>query len=391
MSNEIYRNIFQILKSFIFDEVPDLDQVHNWDDIFYYSKIHSLVGTVGYVVTKYKLCDDHAYAGKFEQAVIERFGYQYRRNKQMERLISVLNEKGIDHLLMKGYIVKDLYPVPELRSYGDIDFVIKKEDRERTDSLMKELNYESNEQWEPVYSYKKDTEYYEIHTEMLDSEINDGTQREYFRDFWTHAIKTDEHTYVLDKEYHFLYLIAHLAKHASRSGAGLRMYLDIALYIKEYRKTLNWDYVLGQLDVLNLKQFFYTVCNACDDWFAVEPPCHIEPIDTEVLEQFTEMTMRGGTFGYYDSNDAIAALKESHVRDSKFKTIAEQIFPPAGEIESRYKYLQKHKWLLPVAWVDRVIRNRKLITKRINTAKDILELDNKEINKVLDLNKKIGL
>ena len=391
MNNSTYTNIFQITKSFIFDEKPVLSQECNWDELFYYGNIHSLLGIIGYVVTKYQLCDDPSYSYKFEKAMINYYGYQYRRNKQMERLITILNENQIDHLLMKGYIVKDLYPVPELRSYGDIDFVIKKEDRNKTDQLMIDLGYKYHEQWEPVYSYIKDTEYYEIHTEMLDSEISDGKQREYFYDFWNHAINKERHTYVLDDEYHFLYLLAHLAKHASRRGAGLRMYLDIAVYIDHYRNSLDWKYIIEQLEILNLKRFFYSVCSLCKRWFSVEPPCYIEYIDDETAERFTEITMNGGTFGFQNNNDAVTTLKESKEHNNKFRIIVRQIFPPVDKLQARYTYLQKNKWLLPVAWIDRVIRNRKLINRRINTAKEIVEMDRTEIDDVFDLNKKIGL
>lgn len=385
------KQLFGILKSFIYDEIPDTNGDFNWDEIFYYARIHSLSGIVGYVITKYSLCKDPVYAQKFEKLMINHYGYQYRRNKQMKRLIAVLNDNEIDHLLMKGYVMKDMYPIPELRSYGDIDFVIRKEDRDKTDQLMKQLGYESHENWEPVYSYKKDTEFYEIHTEMLDSEINDGKQREYFHDYWKHSLNVNQHTYVLNPDYHFLYLIAHLAKHASSRGAGLRMYLDIAIYIRQYRNTMNWDFILNQLEILNLNKFFCTVCTLCKLWFSVDPPCDIETIDQDAIDQFTEITLKGGTFGFHDSNNAITVLKESHDKSNKLKTIISQIFPPANEIQARYTYLQKHKWLLPMAWIDRVVRNRKLIGMRVNTAREIIQLDNHEIERIQNLNEKIGL
>lgn len=391
MTETCRKQIFHILKSFIFDEKPEPDQSFDWDELFYYAKIHSLSGIVGYIVTKYDLCDDESYSLKSENMMIQAYGIQYRRSRQMERLIRHLCENEIDHLLMKGYIVKDLYPVTELRSYGDIDFVIRKEDRVKTDQLMKDLGYESHDNWEPVYSYRRDTEYYEIHTEMLDSEINEGKQREYFHDFWNHAHQLSEHTYVLDEEYHFIYLLAHLAKHASRSGAGLRMYLDIALCIEKYRNTMNWEDILLQLEILDLKRFFYTVCTVCDEWFDVKPPCDIETIDQHSIDLFTEITLKGGTFGFHDSNNAITALKESHHKDSKLQTIIHQVFPPVNEIEARYTYLQQHHWLYPVALLDRVFRNRKLLSRRITTAKEIIRLDENEINEIYNLNKKIGL
>lgn len=384
-------DLFAIVQSFIRKEKPVLNQEYDWDELFHYAKIHSLSGIVGYIVTKYELYSDKEYASRFEYQMIHAYGIQYRRSMQMERLLVHLNEHGIDHLLMKGFVVKDLYPVPELRSYGDIDFVIRKEDRNKTDILMKKLGYESHGNWEPVYSYKKDTEYYEIHTEMLDSEINDGNQREYFRDFWNHAYQLKDHTYVLDNEYHFLYLLTHLAKHASRRGAGIRMYLDIALYIQKYRDSFDWNHIKEQLDVLGLKRFFYTVCTVCKQWFDVEPPCEIEEIDRDSIDLFTEITLKGGTFGFAETSDAVTAIKESHNKDSKLKTILNQIFPPVNEIEARYTYLQKHRWLYPVALIDRVFRNRKLINRRINTAKEIIQLKDNELRNINNLNKEIGL
>lgn len=61
----------------------------------------------------------------------------------MNQLIHQLDAHQIDHLLFKGFIVRDYYtPCPELRTFGDIDFVIRKEDRQKCDELMKELGYE---------------------------------------------------------------------------------------------------------------------------------------------------------------------------------------------------------------------------------------------------------
>ena len=357
--------IFQLIRAFIFDEKPVLTGEINWDDIFHYCSIHSVTGIVGYVVLKYGLCEDAEAAAKFESEMILVYGRQYRRRCQMERLIKRLNEHEIDHLLMKGYIIKDLYSVPELRSYGDIDFVIHKEDRIRT--------------------------YCEIHTEILDAEISDGKQREYFHDMWDHSVCIHQHTYQFEKEYHFAYLIAHLAKHASKKGAGIRMYLDIALFIKEYRNIVNWAEILKRLDELDLKRFFYTVCTACDQWYGIEPPCNIDTIDPKAFDMFAEMTFEGGTFGFSNLNDAIEALKETDVSQSRLKTVMNQIFPSADEIQARYTYLQKHRWLLPVAWVDRVFRNRDLLGKRIHMAKEIMDADENEVKQIRDLNKEIGL
>ena len=44
-------------------------------------------------------------------------------------------------VLMKGSVVQESYPVPALRSMGDIDIIIHTEDREKTDAVMQAEGY----------------------------------------------------------------------------------------------------------------------------------------------------------------------------------------------------------------------------------------------------------
>lgn len=386
--------ILNILRAFIHDQKPDLEGYIDWNAVFEYAKKHSIKGIVGYICTKYELCTDEQYASAMEAAMINCYGIQLRRDHQMKHLINLLNENSIDHVLMKGYVTREIYPVPELRSYGDIDFLIRKEDRKKTDQLMKQSGYSCHHNWEPVYSYKKDTEFYEIHTELLDSEISDGKQIEYFKDVWNHLIHRDGCTYVMNDEYHIVFLISHLAKHAAKRGAGLRMYLDIALCFEQYRYIADWNYILKQLEILELDKFFNTICNVCKEWFQVDPPCKTISLDEKTIDLFTEVTMRGGTFGFYGSDPALSALKElkkEYSRLDKIKILFHQMFPGPAAMEARYTYLQNRHWLLPVAWVDRIFRNRFLIQRRVDTAKKIVSADESEIVKLRELNKKIGL
>lgn len=394
MTDQTTENILDLLDAFIHDEKPGLQADPDWNAVFECAKKHSVTGIIGYICTRYNLCDNPQEASVMESAMTSCYGMQYRRAEQMKRLIRLLNENSIDHVLMKGYITKDIYPVPELRSYGDIDFLIRKEDRLKTDELMKQHGYICKYDWEPVYSYRQDTEFYEIHTELLDSEISEGKQVEYFRDVWDHIRLTNDHTYVMDNEYHIIYLLSHLAKHAARRGAGLRMYLDIALYFERYRDTADWEYIRDQLEVLGLKRFFYTVCDACERWFRVSAPCTYTPVSDETFELFTAITVTGGTFGFYGSDPALTALKEvktEYSRFDKFKIIIGQLFPGADQIEARYTYLQKRRWLLPIAWIDRIFRNRTQILGRVDTARRIVSADKAEVVKLRDLNKEIGL
>ena len=54
-----------------------------------------------------------------------------RRAEQTRQLASQLDKNGIECIYFKGFVVRDYYPFPELRSYRDVDFVIHKEDRKK--------------------------------------------------------------------------------------------------------------------------------------------------------------------------------------------------------------------------------------------------------------------
>ena len=73
---------------------------------------------------------------------------------------------------VKGYYLRKLYPVPELRTFGDIDMLIHREDRQKVHELMLSLGYSVKQNWEPTYSYIKGAEYYEIHTNLMDGNLD---------------------------------------------------------------------------------------------------------------------------------------------------------------------------------------------------------------------------
>ena len=95
---------------------------------------------------------------------------------------------------------------------------------------MLSLGYTVKQDWEPTYSYIKDAEYYEIHTNLMDGNLDGRTDLQaYFDAAWAHAEPDDGLRFRPEDDFHFIYTVCHLAKHLYGGGAGLRMYLDVAL------------------------------------------------------------------------------------------------------------------------------------------------------------------
>ena len=394
--NSVQKAILTILKAFLNDqkniEIPD---GFDWNEFDKLVRINNISGIVGYLFLQSAVDTIPAEIRKrYRIEFLTTASVSASREDSMESLIGVLKANDIDHLLFKGYVVRDLYTVPELRTFGDIDFAIKLKDRQKCDELMRQNGYQLLENWEPVYVYESAIERYEVHTELLDSNLNEKADyRQYFKDFWEHALKKDEHTYVLEPEYHLIFLLMHIAKHLYGSGAGIRMYLDIAFYIRKYRQTIDWKRFKSEIDSLKLSKFVNTVFTAVQEWFGIESPVPLEKTDNGFTERFLTFTLNGGVFGFEDKSSALTQLRKNTSEDSvsRTKTLLNRAFPPVRNMEARYTYLQTKPWLLPAAWVHRFFKKKNTTGEYLKESRELLSFDENEVLKMKQLYDEIGL
>lgn len=393
--NKEYRYLLHILKAFIHEEAPKKQEDVDWAELDQLADIHSVGGILGFMVKQYQLCDEPAVMERMRHRCMSNIVLFTRRAAQMEQLIQNMRKEQIDHILFKGYVVKDYYPIPELRSYGDIDFIIRPEAREKSHQLMLSQNYNIKTDWEPVFSYYKDTEYYEIHTDIMEVDVSEKADyRGYFRHMWEHVVQVDDYTWNLTPEFHFLYLLTHIAKHIYGSGAGVRMYMDIAVFIRHFEDNIDWKFVDQELHKLELYDFCCVVLTAVKDWFNVDSPIEFKPASKETMDEFTIFTMEAGIFGYVNRESGVNALKKNEQEEekvSRFSTLMHRLFPAASDIEKRYTYLKGRHWLLPMAWVHRFIRTRDKWEGHAHEAKVIMSADEEEVMRLRKIYKDIGL
>lgn len=363
------------------------------------ARIHSVYGILCYVYMKNPEGIPPAILPALRQQCYTELAVYAERAQQMKVLAEALDNEGIDCLLFKGFVVREYYPVPELRTFGDIDFVIRQEDREKSDALMKKLGYQPKENWEPVYAYVKGSEFYEVHTNVMEVDVSDAADYvEYYSHIWEHTqpsmVVEKSHALEFKPEFHFLYLLTHIAKHISASGAGIRMYLDIAFFIRHFGETLDWKWVLEELKKLHMDAFANMVFTVVERWFGVAGPVECKAISQQTLDDFLAFTLEGGVYGFVGRDKGTVFLKQHNRNEedvSKAKTLLYHAFPPKKVLENRFTYLQKHGWLLPAAWVHRLAVSRKEWRRFADHTKDILQADSEEVLKLKRIYKEIGL
>lgn len=383
--------LISLLRAFIHGTAPEKPEGLSWERLISLAGIHAVTGIVGHMAMKYDLCPEPETRKKLRTVCMQTVNLYTRRAALAQKLTGDLAAEQVPTVAMKGYILRQYYPVPELRTYGDVDLTIRPEDRAKCHQLMLDWGFAPGEDWEPVYSYRRGEEYYELHTRLLDVlPTGDPALADYFADPWQHAVKSPDEGWQFTPRYHFVYLIAHIAKHLRGGGSGLRMYLDIAAFLLSHDSNMNWEEVRQDLEHIGLWPCANGVLTAVSRWFGVESPLPLQAPTVEQWTLFQSFVFLGGVFGQAEPEQQThSALSRTH--RGRAGAVTARLFPSARTIETRYTYLQKRPWLLPVAWVHRLVRTRDRWGQHKKEADSIMHADEEKIEEVRALYRYLGL
>ena len=111
--------------------------------------------------------------------------------------------------------------------------------------------YQKEEGGGAVWAFKKDNFTYEVHRRLaFGSYWNDVDYEGYFAAAFNRLTTGEGSRRYFTPEDHFIFLCFHLAKHLNSTGAGIRMVMDLALFLKAYQDTLDRDLLEGLVIVM---------------------------------------------------------------------------------------------------------------------------------------------
>lgn len=385
----MYDYVPKLLRAFINGEKPNLEEQVNTKELIKFAYRQKLMGIFAYMNKRCGLFSGEP-GLELQKAYYSAVSENTLRIEAFKRLSKELSENGIEHMPVKGYYLRELYPVKELRSFGDIDVLIHGRDREKCDRLMRDKGFSAKNDWEPTYSYLKGNEYYEFHTNLFDVNlVGKANMEEYFSGAWSFAEKREGLCFEPEVNFHFIYNICHTAKHLSGGGAGIRMYLDAALYIKHFDGELSWDYIKSEFERLGLLKFFYTILGACEEWFGVKPSLSYEKPDEKSLSELLSYTLDSDIYGKSRDKTLVKLRKEGN--PSKLVLFFKILFPPKSELIRRYTFLERSPLLLPLAWIVRVFKNFAFVPAKFGSVRSLKHTGRDEAEAFDMFMKKIGL
>lgn len=351
------QDIINILSTYINKNKSLSIRSTDWEKIYKPASLHSISPIIYICLNKNKINIDKTVYHKFECDFLTTIKYSTLQEITALQLLHILNENRIKHIIFKGFVLRDYYPDKEARTMGDIDIIIEPHVQEKVHKILLNSGFEFDKtsSKKEVWNYKKNNVLFEIHTEIIKVSITSKTDFEkYFADNFKYAVNIKDHTYEFTKEHHFIYLITHLAKHFKFSGFGIRMLLDIPVFINRFKNELDWENIKKELEILGLCDFTSCILKICNEWFDTNIPngFDIELTDNDI-EAIENYIISGGVFGYNNRNiDAMRINKSNDSFISRAVHMTRLIFPSYEFITRRYVWAANtHKFLLPLTWI----------------------------------------
>lgn len=345
--------IIALVKASIFDQIPEMPPNDlDWDYIFRKVNEQSVTGLICCALGR--LPGDSLpgveLMSRWNKLMLATMGIMANRHNEFLRMSRLMAERSITAIGLKGCIVRNLYPIPELRTMGDFDVLIPKKDLPEVVQLFLDEGYSVKDAKYGVVCLKE-TMLWEIFSTLAEEfPLTTEKMDELYLNRYVveSGVKHPEATYFL------AHMFVHTGKHYVETGAGIRNFCDIALYIKNFKAEIDFEMVRQICVDEGYEKIYRYLVSLVNDWFDVSlPDLATGQLDTE---KFLEYSLLHGIFGKHDNWMAVEAVHTAGGKHNGLRAVQRILFPNVKQLNSSFKYLQRKPFLLPAAWIHRGIR-----------------------------------
>ncbi len=254
-------------------------------------------------------------------------------------IFAAFDENSIDHMPLKGVLIKDMYPAKGMREFADNDILYREGDRAAVDKIMRSLGYAS-EGLESVHDvYKKPPVFnFELHRALFEERhVFAG----YFDGIWERAVKEEgeNRAYRMTEEDFYAYFTAHFQKHSESGGAGLRSFAD--MYFVRRNAAFDRGKAEEILQKIGSSDFERTTGEIAENLFGDVPM----PVSDEIFSRIFPASV----YGTMEKD-----LGNLFRREGRLRGALRLAFPPYAHMKTIYPVLKKAPVLLPFLWIARL-------------------------------------
>ncbi len=280
-------------------------------------------------------------------------------------VIELLQQQGIQVVLLKGPAISCYYPVPELRKSGDVDLLLLDKDKlAQAGKIFKEAGFCVEKKQITNHHLAVETPQgieIELHTMLAEPFENDEINR-YLEQT---ALEMKYHVQekdimgirlpVLSDAYNAYYLLIHMLQHFLREGFGLKLLCDWVVF---WNSNISEEEVQGYQKLIKesrLEGFSRMITSLCIHFLGLKDIGLCSLLPKETSREFMKDILEAEEFGK-SNRERMLVLQGTGISDymREFQHQMHLNYPNAGKI-----------WILwPLLWIATLIRflynNRKI-------------------------------
>lgn len=337
----------------------------------------------------------------YKRRTVQAVTLQTIKTSEFLKLMRKLREAGIKPLVVKGIICRNLYHQPDHRMSSDEDVLILPEQFPVCHKIMAEDGMYLLEPKQDIYnayevSYRKNNSplYIELHKSLFSPESDAyGEFNQFFEGAFDRAVEENiqnDNVWTMGYTDHLFYLICHAFKHFLHSGFGIRQVCDIILFANRYGSEIDWKLVRRQCREIHAELFTAALFRIGQKYLTFDPeevcwPEEWRSIQVDEILMLEDL-LSGGIYGgaemsrKHSSSMTLNAVAANKQGKKKGIPVLKTLFPSARNLEQNYPYLKKYPYLLPAAWIKRILRyGKELGEVSDNSASEAVWIGNQRI------------
>ena len=342
MLNKIQNDLLYLIKCAVLKEVPSIEIVNQMDmeKVYSLAKEHSIGALVGWVLNTMKVSYPlkEEWNNKLNQAI----RHSMVMDSYAKSLFQFLESEHCWYTPLKGYALKDYYPISATRQMGDIDVLFDPAYREDVHDYFLNKGFQTNHYNKSNHDvYSLDQCEFEMHVSLFLSARNPVFDN--FFDEVFPLLKRDGNSYEyrMPDDFFYVYLVAHAAKHYELGGTGVRQLIDFYYVLNNY--DLNFVSIQQMLEELKLTEFENHLRGVVSHLFKNDPLLEEEQIMLEYM-------FDSGTHGSLQHKVENQMEKAGN---SRIMYWIHRAFPGRNWFAIRHPFIAKYPILIPFFWVYR--------------------------------------
>jgi hypothetical protein len=340
MAEATYKPFLALVRS-VMDGTPMPEQV-DWKQMYLLAMNHGMIGILRAAASER---DDLSERGKryIEERYLIALARRMEQERAAEELFSALREHGIRYMPLKGYLMRRLYPSPDLRQSGDLDVFYDSGRRKELPAIMEQMGYTFVASCAHHAEYQRGTVLVEMHHALT---VQTPRAEAYYADIWSRLLSEDGVEYRFSDEDAYIYMMLHTLKHfAIEGGTGIRSVLDIAVY-RDAKPTIHEAYLTQEFEKLGMTRFVSVFERLSRVWFCGEA-------EDEEVALLGAYIADGTAFGTQEQRAVLLATEGTEKASGGLRYVVQRLFPPYRRMRMAYPYLKRCPPLLPFFWVVR--------------------------------------